>query len=370
MSKVYWIKGRSANVFQNAVAKVNAILGLPEMAAGIEPEKSIAVKFNLSEMGYSHYVQPVFFSSLFQRLREYGVRALVTDSCSIYKGSRFSGYDFLNSALTLGFSVGETFDSQMMLAAGYTNEEGSFYPSDGKHLGGVEIGSLMTDTNKCVVVSHVTAHPVLGMAGALYNLGLGFLTGSGKLRVHECLNVVYDGQKCDHCAVCVPFCPTGAFSGDKGDVKFDSRVCNSCLGCLYTCPHGAVGIGEDGVPEYQESVVEAAHTAKAHMREAPFFINILSSVTPQSDEYPYSDVPFVPDLGILASDDPAAVDWATYRMIVASPGLPGSIAQDLNVLEKGQDKLKAITGRSPARMIEYAEKMGLGTRDFEMLASA
>ncbi len=370
MSKVYWIKSRSFNVHQSAVSRINTILGLPELAASIEPDKSVAIKFNLSETGYSHYVPPIFLATLFQRLRDHGVRAMVTDSCSTFKGARYTGYELLNAALIQGFSVGETFESQLMLAAGYSNEEGSFYAAEGEHLGGVEIGSLMTDTNKCIVVSHVTAHPVLGMAGALYNLGMGFLTGTGKLRVHECLDVVYDEKKCDRCAVCVPFCPTGALSGQNGEVAFDSRICNSCLGCLYTCPCGAISIDEGGVQEFQESVVEAAHTAREHMREAPFFINILSSVTPQTDEYPYSDVPFIPDLGILASDDPAALDWATYQMIVRSPGLPGSVAQDLKVMEQGQDKLKAITGHSPEHMIEYAEKMELGSRQFEMLVSA
>ena len=97
------------------------------------------------------------------------------------------------------------------------------------------------------------------------------------------------------------------------------------------------------------------------------FINILQSVTPQPDEYPYSDIPFIPDLGIIASDDPVAADWATHQMIKQSPGIPGSIAQDLDVLAKGQDKLKAITGQSPEHMLTYAEEMALGNRKFQFL---
>jgi uncharacterized Fe-S center protein len=63
-----------------------------------------------------------------------------------------------------------------------------------------------------------------------------------------------------------------------------------------------------------------------------------------------------------------AVDWATYQMIVRSPGIPGSIAQDLDVLEKGQDKIRAITGQTPVEMLDYAEKIQLGSKDFEFLS--
>ena len=114
--------------------------------------------------------------------------------------------------------------------------------------------------------------------------------------------------------------------------------------------------------------MEAAHTVLSKLRGKAFFINFLQSVTPQTDEYPYSDIPFVPDLGILASEDPVAADWATYQMIVQSPGIPGSIAQQLDVLAKGQDKLKAITGQTPEHMLAYAEEMALGSRKLQLLS--
>ena len=79
-------------------------------------------------------------------------------------------------------------------------------------MGGVELGSLLTDTRHIVVMSHVTAHPLLGISGAVHNLGLGFLTGTGKLRVHGELEIEFDRDKCDNCAICVPYCPTAAIT--------------------------------------------------------------------------------------------------------------------------------------------------------------
>jgi uncharacterized protein len=367
MAKVYWLKGRSPNYYQSIIAKIDTLFNLEEMTRLVAPERSIALKMNLSEIGYAHYLPPIVFTTLFEKLREQGAKPVITDSCSLHHGSRFDGYDWNHTALIQGFSHGETFDGQLMLACGYTGEEGNFFPAEGEHLGGVELGSLLTDTGGLVLISHVTAHPLAGLAGAVFNLGLGLLTGTGKSRVHECLELEFQKDKCDNCQVCLPFCPTGAITAGEPTIHFERAICNGCLGCFMSCPRKVFGIQPESITEYQYRLVEAAHTAKAHLRGGAFFINFLTAVTPQSDDYPFSDIPFLPDLGILASEDPVALDWATYMMTVRAPGVPGSIAADLQVLEKGQDKIRAITGLTPELLLEYAEQLHLGSREGEFL---
>jgi len=199
---------------------------------------------------------------------------------------------------------------------------------------------------------------------------VGLLTSSGKLRVHSCLDIAFDRGKCDNCGICLPFCPTGAITGGSPTISFDPEICNRCLGCFLSCPNQAMSIEAAGIPVFQESVVEAACTAKENLRGSAFFINFLSSVTPQNDDYPFSDIPFIPDLGILASTDPVAVDWVTYQMITGSPGVPGSVVEQLGALGKGDDKIRAITGIDPEGWLEYAEQMNLGSRDCEFLSNA
>lgn len=362
------MKGRSAGIHQSIVAKIATLLQLEEMSRLVIPEESLALKINLSEIGYGHYLPPIVVTTLFERLRDQGARPVVTDSCSLFKGSRFSGYDWSNTAPILGFSSGETFDSQLMLAGGYSGEEGNFFSSEGDRLGGVELGSLLTDTGNLAVLSHVTCHPLMGMAGAVYNLGLGMLTGTGKLRVHSCLELELQAEKCDGCGVCVPYCPTGAVSYGEPTVSFDPEICNGCMGCVIACPNSAMAVKPDGIQAFQESVVDAALTARDNLRGSAFFINFLTSVTPQSDDYPFSDIPFVPDLGIIASSDPVAADWATYQMITRSPGIPGSAVEQLNASAKGDDKIAAITRLSPETWLEYAERIHLGSRECELIA--
>jgi uncharacterized Fe-S center protein len=130
-----------------------------------------------------------------------------------------------------------------------------------------------------------------------------------------------------------------------------------------------MSVNPEGLSAYQESVVEAACTAKKNLRGSAFYINFLSSVTPQTDDHPFSDIPFIPDLGILASEDPVAVDWATYQMITSAPGVPGSIVDQLGGLGKGQDKIAAISGIDPEGWINYAQQLDLGSMDCEFLTN-
>lgn len=368
MSRVYWIKGRSADFRSSITSKISTILSLEEMAQVVVPNQSLAIKVNVSELGYAHSLPPIAVTSLFEQARAMGATALVTDSGSLFKGPRFDGHGWTDTAIVQGFGIGEAFDNQMIQAGGYTNEEGRFCPSEGERLGGVELGSLILDVSNLIVLSHVTAHPLLGMAGAIYNLGMGLLTRTGKARVHSCLEIQFDQNRCRGSKVCLSYCPTGALSEAGEKVSFDRRICNGCLGCLLSCPCGAISVPE-GVAEFQESVVEAAKVVSERLRGKSFFVSFLNSVTPQSDDHPFSDIPFIPDMGILASADPVALDWVTYRMILGSPGVPGSIAEDLKVLEAGADKITAITGNSPVRMLEYGETLGLGSREFELLIS-
>jgi uncharacterized Fe-S center protein len=74
----------------------------------------------------------------------------------------------------------------------------------------------------------------------------------------------------------------------------------------------------------------------------------------------------VQDVGILGSTDPVAVEQAAFDMVNARPSLPDSeIPQSLG---PGTDKFKAIRPDiDGAVQMEYAEGLGMGTRDYELV---
>ena len=64
---------------------------------------------------------------------------------------------------------------------------------------------------------------------------------------------------------------------------------------------------------------------------------------------------FLLDIGILASTDPVAVDQACIDMI-------------WNSVDPGKEELKKRIDRQEGRhILPYAESIGLGTRDYELI---
>lgn len=56
--------------------------------------------------------------------------------------------------------------------------------------------------------------------------------------------VRFDGERCTHCSVCIPLCPSGALGIDRVQMKvsFDPEHCILCGLCLKACPYQAVEI--------------------------------------------------------------------------------------------------------------------------------
>jgi len=83
------------------------------------------------------------------------------------------------------------------------------------------------------------------------------------------------------------------------------------------------------------------------------------------DFYPFNDYPLVRDLGILASEDPVAIDQASVDLVNQEPGLWGSKVKEAG---PGEDKFRKLYPQLPWEItLEHAEKIGLGTRKYELV---
>jgi uncharacterized Fe-S center protein len=96
------------------------------------------------------------------------------------------------------------------------------------------------------------------------------------------------------------------------------------------------------------------------------FINFITDISPACDCYPYNDAPIVRNIGIIASKDPVAIDQASVDLVNSEPALPGSCLK--SSLGQGEDKIKALyPGVDWPIQLEYAEKIGLGSRSYEII---
>jgi uncharacterized Fe-S center protein len=96
------------------------------------------------------------------------------------------------------------------------------------------------------------------------------------------------------------------------------------------------------------------------------FINFITDVSPQCDCYPFSDTPIVPNLGILFSTDPVAIDKASVDLINKSPGIKGSALK--GKLGAGTDKFRGLYPDLDWRIqIEHGRALGLGNPDYKLI---
>ena len=96
------------------------------------------------------------------------------------------------------------------------------------------------------------------------------------------------------------------------------------------------------------------------------FINFITQVSPACDCYGHNDLPIVGDIGIVASRDPVAIDQACADLVNQARGLPGSCLEE--DLSAGVDKFKDIYPQVDWPIqLEYAEKLGLGSREYELV---
>ena len=155
---------------------------------------------------------------------------------------------------------------------------------------------------------------------------------------------------------------TNLSSGRK-IAKLDSEKCIGCGECLGNCRFLAIGF-EWNLPyeTIMEKVSEyALGTMKSRGKTA--FINFLENITPLCDCYPFSDSPIVPDIGILASLDPVAVDSACCDKVNSAPA---NITARLS--ENSPDKFKALYPKvNWKHKLKYSEKIGLGNLNYELI---
>ena len=86
-----------------------------------------------------------------------------------------------------------------------------------------------------------------------------------------------------------------------------------------------------------------------------FFINFLTDITMYCDCWGFSSPSLVPDIGILAGNDIAAIETASLDMIKTENLIQNGLPKNRNTLGKGEHLFEKIHGKNPYTMIQYLE---------------
>ncbi|HSK46909.1 MAG TPA: DUF362 domain-containing protein [Coriobacteriia bacterium] len=350
---------------QSFVTRAGALLGRAGLSAAVDEGDLVAVKLHFGEEGNTGFVHPVFVREVVRRIREAGGKPFLTDSNTLYRGKRFNAVDHLECALHNGFSYA-TVGAPVMIADGLDGRDGVDVPIEGyDHFDTVRIGAAAVHADALVVITHVKGHEATGFGGALKNVGMGLGVRSAKQRMHSDFEPHPDAEKCNACGRCVQWCPVNAITiGPDRVAAVDYELCYGCGECVAACPNDSIAISwKTDAASIQEKIVEHVAGAVAAKAGKVIYLSFITNVTPDCDCWSFSDAPVVADIGVLASTDVVAIDQAAYDLVVQARGLGNTKGEGMG---EGADKFTAISGIDGTRAMEYAEKHGLGTREYEL----
>lgn len=167
------------------------------------------------------------------------------------------------------------------------------------------LGKNIKNYQSMLVLSHFKGHPMGGYGGALKQLSIGCASSYGKAYIHG--------------------------AGVPEDI--------------WTADHDA----------FLESMADAALSVIDYFDNEIVYINVMKNMSVDCDCCAKAEDPCMQDIGILASTDPIAIDQACLDLVYKSND-PGK-----------EHLIERIESRHGVHTIEAAEKLGYGSREYELI---
>jgi len=310
------------------------------------------VEVHFGETGNVSFVRPVFVRKIVEEISGAGGRPFVTDTNTLYVGGRSNAVDHVRTAVANGFAF-SVLGAPLLIADGLRGESSVRVPVRGTIFSEVAIGADIVNADALVVVTHFKGHELSGFGGALKNLGMGCAARSGKLAQHSTVSPAVDPAGCTACGTCVAHCPSGAIEIVSRTAVIAPDACIGCADCIVVCPEHTVKVDwNEATPAVQRKMVEHAAGALAGKTRTSLFISFVTQISPYCDCYGNNDRPIAPDVGILASADPVALDQA---------------CADLVIRHAGRDPFRETHPHVDWTVqLAHAVQMGLGARDYRL----
>jgi hypothetical protein len=370
-TKVYF-SDASAGPRRNRLDKVRALWERAGFSRLIAPGDLVAIKVHWGEPGNVGFLPVPYARAAVELVRAAGGRPFVTDTNTLYTGSRRNAAENVLAAALNGYSLA-SLGAPVLIADGLKGRDGREVALEGCSVRSARIASGILDADAMLVLSHIKGHMLFGFGGALKNLGMGCTTPAGKQFLHSDVRPRVDAARCQGDGLCVERCPARCIelvarpARHKGPsarvARLDGAACIGCGECTATCPHEAIPIRwKTSAEAIQRKTAEYALAAVQGKRAKVGFLNFIVQVTPDCDCCDWNEPAIVPDLGFLAGLDPVAVDTASARLVRESPPSPGSKAAG-----KPGDPWRAVYDIDYQIILEHAERIGLGTREHELV---
>ncbi len=230
----------------------------------------------------------------------------IVECCTAYRGKRFDAASHWQAIKDHGFAA--------IAPCDIMDEEGEVKIPihGGTHMDGYNIvGSHIKNYNSMLMLSHFKGHQMGGFGGALKNMSIGVASRNGKAWIHSV------GRTAD------PNVMWGLLEDQDGFLECMAEACKSVVD--YFKPQNMA------------------------------YINVANRLSVDCDCNSHPAEPEMADIGIFASLDPVALDQCCYDAIINSPD-PGKASL-----------IKRMADQHAIHIVEWAAKIGLGVREYELI---
>ena len=343
-------------------------------AAGFEQidftDRYAAIKIHFGEYGNLAFLRPNYARVVADYVKALGGKPFLTDCNTLYVGSRKNALDHLDTAYLNGFSPLQT-GCHVLIADGLKGSDEELVPIHLPYVKEAKIGRAIMDADVVISLTHFKGHEEAGFGGTLKNVGMGCGSRAGKMEQHCDGKPFVRTEKCVGCGACARICAHAAPILENGKARIDHDRCVGCGRCLAICPKNAVQpVFQDSMKLLNYKMAEYAY-AVLHGRPA-FHVTLICDVSPCCDCHAENDVPIIPDVGMLASFDPVALDQACVDLCNQQPVVPGSrLDEQLKKHGHEDENHEHFHMNHPdaewETCLSHAEEIGLGTRLYELI---
>ena len=273
-------------------------------ALGVEATGKVAVKISTGEPGGKNYLKPALIKDLVQR-----VGGTIVECNTAYAGRRNTTEAHLEAAREHGFF--DIANVDIMDADG----EIKIPVKDTTHIKYNIVGKNLASYDFMINLAHFKGHAMGGFGGVLKNQSIGNASSRGKAYIHS--------------------------AGRNEEVAKIWKFTDDQIGFL-------------------ESMAAAAQSVHDYFGngERIIYINVMNNMSIDCDCDSHPADPLLKDVGILASTDPVALDKACLDIVF---NIEPTEDNDNGPL------LERIASKHGTHIVDYAEQIGLGSKQYELV---